>query len=220
VTTHRHSARCARWAPRGRAARGRLTAGSPQPPPPTPPPPAPAARLPSRHTQQLHAELDATAEASGPETRNTYAFLPGGGVRAINPGPELGLSQSETCFVVLKGCARQPLGARGGGRRGRDSRLRVGSGLPGPAPAAARPAPLAPRLTASPPARRPLPPRARSHLSNRPALIVRVGGGEASPDAELLRLMYEKYGVDMLGRIEGHFAFCLYDSKLVGLTRV
>lgn len=27
--------------------------------------------------------------------------------------------------------------------------------------------------------------------------------------------MYVRYGVDMLGRLEGQFAFCLYDSKLV-----
>jgi hypothetical protein len=36
--------------------------------------------------------------------RSAYAVLPGGGVRAINPGPELSLSQTDTCFAILKGC--------------------------------------------------------------------------------------------------------------------
>ncbi|KAI8474961.1 MAG: hypothetical protein J3K34DRAFT_517811 [Monoraphidium minutum] len=108
------------------------------------------------HKEQLHAELNQTAEAdaSDPNVHNTYAFLSGGGVRAINPGPALTLAESENCFVICKG-----------------------------------------------------------HLGNRPDLIERVGGAEASSDAELLRLMYAKYGVDMLGRLEGQFAFCLYDSK-------
>jgi hypothetical protein len=111
------------------------------------------------HTEQLHAELDATAAASGPETKNEYAFLPGGGVRAINPGPHLSLStSSDNIICVCKG-----------------------------------------------------------HLQNRPALIMRTSpdGHAGAPDAELLVHMYRRYGADMLGRIEGEFAFCLYDAKLV-----
>lgn len=55
------------------------------------------------HTQQLHAELDQTADACSASTRGAYAFLPGGGVRAINPGPGLTLAQTDSCFVVCKG---------------------------------------------------------------------------------------------------------------------
>lgn len=47
---------------------------------------------------------------------------------------------------------------------------------------------------------------------------MRVGGegGHNLSDADLLLRMYARYGVDLLGRLEGQFAFCLYDAKLVG----
>jgi hypothetical protein len=67
------------------------------------PHPTPPDKNHNRHTQQLHDELDQTADACNTTTRNEYAFLPGGGVRAINPGALLTVAQSDTCFVVCKG---------------------------------------------------------------------------------------------------------------------
>lgn len=86
-----------------------LDASPPNPSPkrtPTPSPPSPRPLTPkpiARHTQQLHDELDQTADACNATTRNEYAFLSGGGVRAINPGALLTVAQSDTCFVVCKG---------------------------------------------------------------------------------------------------------------------
>jgi asparagine synthetase B (glutamine-hydrolysing) len=44
-----------------------------------------------------------------------------------------------------------------------------------------------------------------------------VGCPSHLSEAELLLRLYESAGLDMLGRLSGHFAFCLYDSKQVGV---
>lgn len=38
-------------------------------------------------------------------------------------------------------------------------------------------------------------------------------------EAQLLLQMYAAYGLDMLPRLHGKFAFCLYDSKQASLSR-
>jgi len=36
-------------------------------------------------------------------------------------------------------------------------------------------------------------------------------------EAQLLLHLYAAVGLDMLGRLQGQYAFCLYDSKQVGM---
>ena len=53
------------------------------------------------HQAELHQEVEfPVAKASS----NTYAYLPGGGVRAINPNSSMTLHETETCIAVFKGC--------------------------------------------------------------------------------------------------------------------
>jgi hypothetical protein len=43
-----------------------------------------------------------------------------------------------------------------------------------------------------------------------------VGCPPALNEAQLLLRLYDASGLDMLGQLQGQFAFCLYDSKQVG----
>jgi hypothetical protein len=53
------------------------------------------------HQAELHNELEFPVAKS---STNTFAYLPGGGVRAINPNSSMTLHETETCIAVFKGC--------------------------------------------------------------------------------------------------------------------
>lgn len=54
----------------------------------------------SDHQAELHAELEFDCPRA---TTSTYAYMTGGGVRALNPNSSMTLAQSETCIAVFKG---------------------------------------------------------------------------------------------------------------------
>ncbi len=56
----------------------------------------------------------------------------------------------------------------------------------------------------------------RSNLSNKAELGLQVVGCPPQlNEAQLLLHLYAAMGLDMLGRLQGQYAFCLYDSKQV-----
>lgn len=57
-----------------------------------------------------------------------------------------------------------------------------------------------------------------SNLFNKAELAMQlVGCPPQLNEAELLLHLYAAVGLDMLGRLQGQYAFCLYDSKQVGM---
>jgi len=59
----------------------------------------------------------------------------------------------------------------------------------------------------------------RSNLTNKADLAMQlVGCPPHLSEAQLLLQMYATYGLDMLPRLHGKFAFCLYDSKQASLS--
>lgn len=55
-----------------------------------------------------------------------------------------------------------------------------------------------------------------SNLTNKAELAMQlVGCPPQLSEAQLLLHLYAAMGLDMLGRLQGQYAFCLYDSKQV-----
>ncbi|WIA08645.1 hypothetical protein OEZ85_008073 [Tetradesmus obliquus] len=104
------------------------------------------------HAEELKKEIEFDCPKA---TGNQYAYLPGGGVRAINPNSSMTLAETENLIAVFKG-----------------------------------------------------------NLFNKAELAVNVLGVHTPlGEAQLLLQLYAAKGLDMLGMLNGQFAFCLYDSK-------
>lgn len=52
------------------------------------------------HTAELHAELEFSHKDIASDE---YAYLPGGGLRAINPSRSMTLTETPNCIAVFKG---------------------------------------------------------------------------------------------------------------------
>jgi hypothetical protein len=60
------------------------------------------------HAEELKKEIEFDCPKA---TGNQYAYLPGGGVRAINPNSSMTLAETENLIAVFKGLAADTLAA-------------------------------------------------------------------------------------------------------------